>query len=71
MLYGKIKQECVFYGIDIERHRVHSMAYENRNAAYDLSLFDDSTDYVRVLPFLKEKKKYIRSRKEKEEKTML
>ena len=22
------------------------MAYENRNAAYDLSLFDDSTDYV-------------------------
>ena len=46
MLYGKIKQECVFYGIDIERHRVHSMAYENRNAAYDLSLFDDSTDYV-------------------------
>ena len=22
------------------------MAYENRNAAYDLSLFDDSSDYV-------------------------
>ena len=47
------------------------MAYENRNAAYDLSLFDDSSDYVPVQPLLKEKKKYIKSRKEKEEKTML
>lgn len=68
---SKIKQKCVFYEIDIERHRVRLMAYENRNAAYDLSLFDDSSDYVRVQPLLKEKKKYIRSRKEKEEKTTL
>ena len=36
----------MFYEIDIERHRVRLMAYENRNAAYDLSLFDDSSDYV-------------------------
>ena len=43
---SKIKQKCVFYEIDIERHRVRLMAYENRNAAYDLSLFDDSSDYV-------------------------
>ena len=36
----------MFYEIDIERHQVRLMAYENRNAAYDLSLFDDSSDYV-------------------------
>jgi hypothetical protein len=26
-----------------ERHRVQNMAYENRNAAYDLSLFDQAS----------------------------
>ena len=47
------------------------MAYENRNAAYDLSLFDDSSDYVPGSAAPERKEKYIKSRKEKEEKTML
>ena len=60
-----------FYEIDIERHQVRLMAYENRNAAYDLSLFDDSSDYVPGSAAPERKEKYIKSRKEKEEKTML
>ena len=61
----------MFYEIDIERHQVRLMAYENRNAAYDLSLLMTAATMFRVQPLLKEKKKYIKSRKEKEEKTML
>lgn len=61
----------MFYEIDIERHQVRLMAYENRNAAYDLSLLMTAATMFRVRPLLKEKKKYIKSRKEKEEKTML
>ena len=69
---SKIKQKCVFYEIDIERHRVRLMAYENRNAAYDLSLFDDSSDYVpgSAAPERKEEVHKKQERKKKQ-KTML
>lgn len=60
----------MFYEIDIERHQVRLMAYENRNAAYDLSLLMTVATMFRVQPLLKEKKKYIKAGKKKK-KTML
>ena len=47
------------------------MAYENRNAAYDLSLFDDSSDYVPGSAAPERKEEVHKKQEKKEEKTML